>query len=110
MYSRRRRWHAAARLAFCPTTDGFLTSTQFETVINLHADYTFRFGGSQRLVLMADAFNLFNNRNPLWYDTNLEIGFQSLNPNYGQASNGGGSSAPGYRRPVQIRWGARFEW
>jgi hypothetical protein len=92
------------------TTDGFLESTQFETVINVHASYTFRFGGSQRLMLIADAFNLFNNRNPLWYDVDYEGGFQDPNPNYGQASNGGSSSAPGYRRPVGVRWGARFEW
>jgi hypothetical protein len=92
------------------TLDGFLEGTKFETVINLHVSYTLRFGSAQRLMLIADVFNLFNNRNPLWYDVDLESSLGSNNPNYGQPSNGGSSSAPGYRRPAQLRLGARFEW
>ena len=92
------------------TVDGFLTSTNFETVINLHVSYTLRFGGAQRLMLIADAFNLFNNQDPLWYDTNIDRSFQSPNPNYGQPSNGGGSSSASYRAPFSLRLGARFEW
>ena len=43
------------------TVDGFFDESPFETAFDLHVDYTVKFGG-QRLVLIADAFNLFNRR------------------------------------------------
>jgi len=90
--------------------DGFLESTDWETVINLHADYTFRLNQSQRIMLIADVFNLLNSQDPLWYDVDLESGFGSTNPNYGYAANGGSSRASGFRAPTSVRFGARFEW
>src|SRR6266567_3628856 len=41
------------------TVDGFKTRTPFEYNTSLHADYAFKFGG-QRLIVLADLFNLFN--------------------------------------------------
>jgi len=90
--------------------DGFLENTNWETVINLHADYTIRLNQSQRIMLIADAFNLLNNNDPLWYDVDYEAGFGSLNPNYGYATNGGSIRSASYRAPLSVRFGARFEW
>ena len=61
-------------------------------------------------MLIVDVFNLFNNRDPRWYDVFAESSFATPNPNYGYATNGGGSAAPGYNRPLQVRLGARLEW
>ncbi len=96
------------------TVDGFKDNTGWETVINLHVDYTFRFGSSQRLMLIADVFNLLNDNSPLWYDINWDGGFAvsdtPSNPNYGQPSSCGGCSGVGYRAPISTRLGLRFEW
>lgn len=92
------------------TVDGFLTRTKFEYVLDLHADYTIKLAHEQRLVLLADAFNLFNRQAATNYDTYIDQGFRTTNPNYGYPTNGGGSLATGYQAPLRIRLGARFEW
>jgi hypothetical protein len=76
----------------------------------VHASYTFNFGGAQRLMLIADVFNLLNDRSPLWYDINIDTGFGTDNPNFGQPSACGGCSGAGYRAPISTRLGLRFEW
>jgi hypothetical protein len=92
------------------TVDGFLTNTDFETVVNVHASYTIRLGTDQRLMLIADVFNLLNDQSPLWYDTDQDQGFGAPNPNFGQPSFGGNSAYPAYRAPLSTRLGVRFEW
>jgi hypothetical protein len=93
------------------TVDGFMDTTNFETVINVHVSYTFNFGqGGQRLMLIADVFNLLNDQDALWYDTDVDSGLGSVNPNFGQPTNGGNSSYPAYRAPLSTRLGVRFEW
>ena len=92
------------------TLDGFVENTNFETVVNLHADYTVRLGQSQRLLLLVDAFNLLNDQDATWYDTDIEAGFGAENPNFGQPVFGGSSAYSAYRAPMSIRLGARFEW
>jgi hypothetical protein len=92
------------------TEDGFLESTDKEILFDLHADYTFKFGDSQRLVLLADVFNLFNDQDPVNYDTYNQSSVGVLNPNFGQPTNGGGSNVKGFQQPRSIRLGARFEW
>jgi hypothetical protein len=77
--------------------------------VDLHADYTFRVGG-QNLLLLADVFNLFNRQSATDYDTFYETTFGTLNPNFGYAANGGGSSAASFQPPLSVRFGARFEW
>jgi hypothetical protein len=84
------------------TVDGFETRTPFETVLSLHADYTLRFGESRRVMLIADAFDVFNAQDVLWYDYGVETGLRTPNPDFGYAVE--------YRPPRQIRVGARFEW
>ncbi len=92
------------------TVDGLLTSTDKEILFDLHADYTFKFGNSQRVVFLADVFNLFNDQDPTNYDTFSESNFLVANPNFGQPTNGGGSNLNGFQLPRSIRFGARFEW
>ena len=93
------------------TIDGFLKSTKTETVLDLHADYGIKMGGTaRRLVLSADAFNVINNQNPNWYDVCSESNFLVANPNFGQPTFGCASDSNAFRAPRTIRLGARFEW
>jgi hypothetical protein len=92
------------------TVDGFTVRSPFEFRVDARVDYTIKFGSNQRVVVIADVFNLFNRQQPLDYDTWHDLGFQNANPNYGQPSNGGGSAFPGFASPRQVRVGARLEW
>jgi len=93
------------------TVDGFKTNTDTEVYLDAHLDYTIKFGG-QRVVLLADAFNLFNTQKPLDYSNATELSFGSLNPDFGTAQQGAGGfgRTPSYHVPFQLRLGARFEW
>jgi hypothetical protein len=93
----------------CDQCGGFRERSPFETAFDLHADYTVKFG-NQRVILLADVFNLFNRQAPLDFDNSTELSFTSANPNYGYPSNGAGSRAASYQVPRQIRLGARVEW
>jgi hypothetical protein len=92
------------------TVDGFLESTDKEILFDLHLDYTFRFGDSQRLILLADVFNLFNDQDPTNYDMFSEANFLAPNPNFGEPINPSGGNVNSFQLPRQIRLGARFEW
>ena len=94
------------------TVDGFLTSTDKEIVLDLHADYAIKMGGSsnRRVILLADVFNLTNDQDPTWYDVNYEASFGVLNPNFGQPLFGGSANTNAFQAPRSIRFGARFEW
>ena len=88
------------------TQDGFRTRTQSLWNTDLHADYGFRFGGTQRIVVLADFFNLFNTQRVTAYDDYVELGFGVPNPDFGQAVLGRAA----YQTPRQVRFGARFEF
>ena len=75
---------------------------------DLHADYTIKFGDTQRVMLIADVFNLLDNQDATNYDNFTEITAGALNPNFGQPTAGGGVSTPGFAPPRSIRLGARF--
>ena len=91
------------------TVDGFKKRTPAEFTVDLHGDYGFEFGG-RRLMLLADVFNLFNRRIALDYDNYVETTPGTLNPNFGLATNGGGSSTASFQAPISVRFGARFDW
>jgi hypothetical protein len=91
------------------TQDGFKKLTDTEFYVDAHLDYTFRINDSQRFVLLADAFNLFDDQQPLDYDNYTETTFATLNPDFGSPKAGGGAF-PQYHAPRQLRIGARFEW
>lgn len=92
------------------TVDGFKTRTAPDMAIDAHVDYTIKVNDKQRVVLMADAFNLANRQVALNYDNYRDRSFQVTNPNLGLPVNGGGSSTTGFQAPRAIRVGARFEW
>jgi hypothetical protein len=92
------------------TVDGFLSRTAFEYSLDAHADYTIKLNSSQRIALLADAFNVFNRQTAQNYDVNTDQGFATTNPNSGFPTNGGGAVTPGYQVPRSVRLGARFEW
>jgi hypothetical protein len=90
------------------TVDGFRERAPADVLLDLHVAYSFRFGES-RLQLMADVFNTLNNREPTYYDPEVEASFSVPNPDFGYP-NYGGWPYPSYRSPRQVRLGARFEW
>ena len=89
------------------TVDGFKKRTPFTSDVNVHADYAIRLGQTQRVVLLADIFNLFNQQNALDYDADTESTFGALNPDFGQPVI---ARVPQFQTPFQIRFGARFEF
>jgi len=92
------------------TSEGFLKRTKSDTALDAHADYAIKINDKQKVVLMADAFNLFNRQTSTNFDNYRDRSFQVANPNLGLAVNGGNSVTPSYQAPRAIRLGARFEW
>jgi hypothetical protein len=93
------------------TVDGFMKVTPWEWTVDLHADYGIKLNDrQQRVVLIADVFNVTNRQEPTNYDNWTESTFGAVNPDYGQPLNGGGSLETAYQAPRRIRIGARFEW
>jgi outer membrane receptor protein involved in Fe transport len=84
------------------TTDGFKKRTPIEYQTDLHGDYAFNLGGGRRLVVLADIFNLFNQRRVLDYEFDTELGFQLPDQNFGQVT--------AYQVPRTVRLGARFQF
>ena len=93
------------------TDEGFKERAPADAQLDLHADYTLRFGGDrQRVLLLVDVFNLFNRKAATDYDNFYELSFETLNPNFGLPLNGGAATTPSYQEPLAVRIGARFEW
>ena len=65
------------------TVDGFRTRTPFEYNTDAHVDYAFKFGGN-RLVLLADIFNLFDQQRTIDYDNWVELERGVANPDFGK--------------------------
>ena len=94
------------------TIDGFKTRTPFEYNADLHADYGLKFGGSRRLVLLADVFNLFDLQRTIDYDNFVELEQGVANPDFGQpmSQNVGRAAVPDaaadpLRREVRVLTG-----
>ncbi len=94
----------------CGDCGGFRARTPFEVTFDFHADYALPIGRGQRVVLMADAFNLLNTQNPTNFDTATEQGYTIRNPNFGYPTGGAVAASTSYQAPRQVRLGARFEW
>jgi outer membrane receptor protein involved in Fe transport len=89
------------------TVDGFKTRTPFEYDTNVHADYGLHLHGPQKLVFVADIFNLFDTQRALDYDPNTETTFLVLNPDLGTASR---FNLAQLQTPRQIRIGVRYDF
>ena len=90
------------------TVDGFRTRTQAAihdgactptTGCTIHK--------AQRVVLLADVFNLFNQQRALDYDPDTQTSFPVLNPDFGQPSR---ANLAQLQTPRQIRLGIRYEF
>lgn len=91
------------------TVSGFRKRTPFEYDTSVHADYAFRFGGSRRIVVLADVFNLFNLQRTTDFDNWTELQLGVANPDFGKPVSQN-VAGPQFQTPRQIRFGARFEF
>jgi outer membrane receptor protein involved in Fe transport len=89
------------------TVDGFRTRTRPEFTTAVHADYRLKIHGAQRVVVLADVFNLFNQQRALDYDPDTQTSFPVLNPDFGDPSR---ASLSQLQTPRQIRLGVRYEF
>jgi hypothetical protein len=101
----------AARGTGIQTIDGFLTRTPFESQVDLQASYAIKFGGSRRLTLLGEVFNLFNERRTIGYDQDTELNASTTNPDFGKPVNSllGGTPAQ-FQAPISVRLGVRLEF
>jgi outer membrane receptor for Fe3+-dicitrate len=102
----------AARGAGIQTVDGFKTRTPFQSQLDFQAAYDFKFGGSRKVSLMADIFNLFNQQTVLDYDNFTQITFGAgANPNAGLATSSVfAGNPPQFQTPRQARVGVRLSF
>lgn len=91
------------------TSNGFQTRTPWTKPVNAGASYNLKVGG-RSLLLIADAFNIFNTQTVLDYDTFSEIQFGVPNPDFGAAGVSGVVSGQRLGTPRQFRLGIRFEF
>jgi outer membrane receptor protein involved in Fe transport len=91
------------------TVDGFRTRTPAEWQMDVQASYSLNLGGVRRVTFLADAFNLFNRREPTDYNAAVESAFDTPNPDFGThtSQNVAGQM---YQQPFALRFGARFEF
>jgi hypothetical protein len=90
-------------------SDGTRERAPMDFSLDAHLDYTVKLG-KQRVLLIADAFNVFNRQSATWYDYCSDQGFGTTNPNYGYSLNGCNAASASYQAPFALRLGARFEW
>ena len=92
------------------TIDGFRTRSPFESQVDLQASYVLKMGRMRNLTLVADIFNLFNERRTLDYDnwTSLDFG-AGPNPDFGKPISQT-VAGPQFQTPIQVRFGARFSF
>lgn len=98
-----------ARGAGFQTEDGFHTRTPWTKPVNAEASYNVRFG-THDIVLIADAFNVFNTQTVLDYNAFSELRFTVPNPDFGRAGVSGVLSGQQFMAPRQIRVGVRYDF
>ncbi len=91
------------------TSDGFQTRTPWTKPVNAGVSYNVKLG-SRNLLLIADAFNIFNRQTVLDYNSYSELQFSVPNPDFGAAGVSGVVSGQQFAAPRQVRIGARFEF
>jgi hypothetical protein len=101
----------AARASGIQTIDDFRTRTPFESQVDLQASYTLKLASTRNLTLIADVFNVFNQRRTLDYDTWTELSFGVPDPDFGAPISKVSTNAlPQFQTPFQLRIGARFSF
>jgi hypothetical protein len=100
----------AARGSGIQTIDGFKKRSPFESQVDLQVAYRVKLGGGkQELTLLADIFNLFNERRTQDYDNWKELEFGVPNPDFGKPISQN-VSGPQFQTPFQLRLGARLRF
>jgi len=91
------------------TVDGFKTRTPFLTTVDLQASYRLALGKTRAITLVADLFNLFNERKVTGYDQWTQLGFQVANPDFGlPVTELLSGRPPQFQAPFEMRVGARL--
>lgn len=91
------------------TSNGFQTRTPWTKPVSAGASYNVKAGG-RNLVLIADAFNIFNTQTVLDYNSFSELRFGVPNPDFGAAGVSGVVSGQQLTTPRQFRIGVRYEF
>jgi hypothetical protein len=78
-------------------------------LLDLAAQYSFKLGGSKRLVFIANVFNTFNQQKVTALDTNVDLGINTVNPNYMRPTGVVGGT-PAYDAGRRVRLGVRFSF
>jgi hypothetical protein len=94
------------------TIDGFKKRTPVQSLADLQAAYTIHVSGRRRFTVVADVFNLFDQKTTLDYDNYTDLSFGApVNPDFGTpTSNLFSGAPPQFQTPRQIRAGVRFEF
>ena len=93
------------------TIDGFKKRSPFESQVDMQASYALKMGGERRVTLLADLFNLFNQRRATSYDQNTMLTYPSPNPDFGKPiSTIFAGNPPQFQAPFNARVGVRFEF
>jgi len=101
----------APRASGIDTIDGITTRTPFESQVDLQVSYNLPVAGTRKVTLIADVFNVFNERRTLDYDTWTELQFRIPNPDFGApVSRVSTNASPQFQTPLQVRIGARFSF
>ena len=92
------------------TVDGFKDRTPFESQVDMQASYQLQLG-RQKITVLADVFNLFNQKRTIGYDNFTELSFGVPNPDVGRPiTQNLGGAPPQFQAPFAMRIGVRFEW
>src|SRR5205823_4261142 len=93
------------------TVDGFKTRTPFQSNVDLQASYRVNIGGRRNITLLADIFNLFDERTVLMYDQWTELHYTVPNADFGApVSQVLGGSPAQFQAPRYVRVGARISF
>lgn len=88
---------------------GALGRTPVTFPLDLHGDYTVKFGETRRLKFMADLFNIANQQKAIYIDQNIEVAPGVADPDFKKPL---GIFAPGnaFQSPFSARLSVRFEF
>jgi len=78
-------------------------------LLDLAAQYSFKLGGSKRLIFIANVFNAFNQQKVTALDTNVDVGLNTVNPNYMRPTGVVGGT-PAYDAGRRVRLGVKFSF
>ena len=99
----------------CASARGALGRTSQYGSVDGHVDYPIKISEGKRLRLMADLFNISNQRTQLRVDQNAQRSAGVPNADFSKPTGNGpsavnGNTNPGYQRPFYARFGVKLEF